>query len=427
VKVAVVTLGSAGDLHPFLAIARELQRRGHEVHVLTQQPYEAEVRGEGLAFIPVVTTEAHVRTMQHPLLWHPLHGFGVLWRHLAVPAIGPTCDALGTLGPAAGEPLFVLASPLAVGARFARERWPDAVHLLSIYTAPMAIRSTADPMFIGSWRVPNWCPVWLRRGFWSLLDRWKLEPLARPALTHWQRHWNTPPISTSTFAQWVHSPDGGVAMFPAWFAPPRESLRDRCITFAGFPLYRPTAQTTLSPELEQFLATQGRTAVIYPGSAALQSERMIHLGMTACRQLGLPCVVLARELTESSASEVLKSRATLHVTWTSLSELLKRCCVLIHHGGIGTCAQAMNTATPQLILASAYDQFENGARLEALGAAKFWNVTNATVEDIQRALQAPVLRSLRVSAQHLHAPKQTGQDAVDVACMQVDGPAERPN
>jgi UDP:flavonoid glycosyltransferase YjiC (YdhE family) len=27
-KIAVVTLGSAGDLHPFLAIGRELKQRG---------------------------------------------------------------------------------------------------------------------------------------------------------------------------------------------------------------------------------------------------------------------------------------------------------------------------------------------------------------------------------------------------------------
>jgi rhamnosyltransferase subunit B len=40
----------------------------------------------------------------------------------------------------------------------------------------------------------------------------------------------------------------------------------------------------------------------------------------------------------------------------------------VHHGGIGTTAEALRAGVPQLIVALAFDQFDNAARVEALGA-----------------------------------------------------------
>ena len=70
-KFAIVTLGSAGALHPFLAVARALVERGHVVHLLTQAPYESEVLAEGVQFMPVATLTEHDRTLRHPVLGHP--------------------------------------------------------------------------------------------------------------------------------------------------------------------------------------------------------------------------------------------------------------------------------------------------------------------------------------------------------------------
>ena len=416
-KIAVVTLGSAGDLHPFLAIGRELKQRGHDVYVLSQEPYEAEVLAEGLKFISVVSAKFHSRTMNHPQLWHPLHGFGVLWRHLAVPAIQPTCDALGALGAMNGERLVVLASPLAVGARFAKDRWPNSLRLISGYTAPMALRCDSDPMFLGSWRVPAWWPQGrLRRVLWSLLDRWKLEPLSRPALVHWQRTWGTPAIRGSVFGEWVHSPDGGLALYPSWFAPVPEQWRRRGVVTAGFPMYRASRQFHLQTELKQFLLAKGCVAVIYPGSASIHSEDLIRLGIEACRRAGLAFVVVARELSDTLRAEIAIRGDGEHVAWTSFASLLMHARVLIHHGGIGTCAQAIAAGSPQLILASAYDQFENGARIQELGVGKYWNLKTATVSKLQRALASQALLTMRQACPRNSELVQDTGAAVKTAC-----------
>ena len=50
------------------------------------------------------------------------------------------------------------------------------------------------------------------------------------------------------------------------------------------------------------------------------------------------------------------------------SQLLPRCAALVHHGGVGTTAQALAAGIPQLVMPMAHDQYDNGARVARLGA-----------------------------------------------------------
>jgi UDP:flavonoid glycosyltransferase YjiC (YdhE family) len=46
-----------------------------------------------------------------------------------------------------------------------------------------------------------------------------------------------------------------------------------------------------------------------------------------------------------------------------------RAAAVVHHGGIGTSAQALAAGAPQLVMPMAHDQPDNAARLERLGVA----------------------------------------------------------
>lgn len=379
-KFAIVTLGSAGDLHPFLAIARALVERGHEVHLLTQAPYESEVRAEGVEFEPIATQAEHDRTLGHPLLWHPLDGFGVLWRHLAVPAIGPTIEALARLS--VNGPLTVLASPLAVGARLARERWPGRIRLLSGYTAPMGLRNTADPMFIGAWRIPGWMPAAARRALWAAVDRWKLEPMARTALRRWTERLELDPMTGSLFGDALHSPDGGVALYPAWFAPVPPEWARRGVIQTGFPVFEPTRPAPV-PEAVASLVNEARPfVVVYPGSADQRAGTFVRRVAPAIRDLGMRALLLSRFHFEYGES----NSGVLQVDAAPLNYTLRDAAAFVHHGGIGSTAQALAVQVPQLILASAYDQFENGSRVEQLHQGRWQRGAHATQSSIRGAL-----------------------------------------
>lgn len=389
-RFALVTLGSAGDLYPFLALGRALRRRGHRVWLLTQAPYEGLVRAEGLEFLSIAPLAAHRRTVEHPLLWHPLHGFGVLWRHLAVPAIPRTVESLSQLTERHGAqgPLTVLASPLAVGARFARDRWPTSLRLLSIYTAPMGLRSLEDPLFVGPYQCPAWTPRWMRSMLWAALDRFKLEPMARRTLEAFQHRWATPALTSSIFGEWIHSPDGGMALYPSWFAKVPAAWRSRGVVQADdFPMFEPRPARVLPVPVTEFCQVHPRYAVVYPGSAGGNSHDFVQRLLPAFERMGIAVLALLPQLGSQTAPSLRTALPTLTACDIPLGPVLANATVFVHHGGIGSVAQGLRARVPQLILASAYDQFENGARVEALGAGHWHPLRRASPSRIGRSLR----------------------------------------
>jgi rhamnosyltransferase subunit B len=66
--------------------------------------------------------------------------------------------------------------------------------------------------------------------------------------------------------------------------------------------------------------------------------------------------------------------------------LLPRARALVHHGGIGTAAQAFAAGIPQLITPFAHDQFDNAARVERLGCG-FQMDSHASAEAMLESLK----------------------------------------
>jgi len=52
-RIVLTTVGSYGDLHPYIALGLGLLSRGHTVAIATSESYQAKVVAEGLQFSPV--------------------------------------------------------------------------------------------------------------------------------------------------------------------------------------------------------------------------------------------------------------------------------------------------------------------------------------------------------------------------------------
>lgn len=366
-RYLLVTLGSAGDLHPFLAVGRALATLGHDVEVMTNAPYEDAVRREGFAFSPLCSERDHRRTAEHPDLWHPIRGFGVLWRHLAVPAIEPVRARVLGMFDAASE-FRVLASPLAVGARIARMQ--REFRLCSLYTAPANLRSTSDPMYLGAWRVPSWLPRSMRGLLWRLLDWRKLEPMARPAVESTCRAAGVSRSHGSLFGEWIHSPDGGVTLFPPSFCDLQDDWPSH-VHSGNFPIFRASGDNDLPPALAAFLDGGQQPVAIFAGSApGAHGRTLLRDALIACRALGLRSIALGPAAVDVAADAGEDPEFIHRCAHAPLDLLLHRCLVFVHHGGIGSCAQGLRARIPQLIRPFAYDQFDNAARIEADGAGR---------------------------------------------------------
>jgi UDP:flavonoid glycosyltransferase YjiC (YdhE family) len=57
-----------------------------------------------------------------------------------------------------------------------------------------------------------------------------------------------------------------------------------------------------------------------------------------------------------------------HYPFAPFRKLLPLCGAIVHHGGVGTTAAALESGCPQLVLPLAWDQPDNAARVAGLGA-----------------------------------------------------------
>src|SRR4051812_31622002 len=110
--VALVAIGSHGDVHPFVGLGVRLRSRGHACTVLTNGHFEPLVRQAGLGFHALAGEEDYLNAIRDPDLWHPVKGFNAVAANI-LHLVRPTYDALAGLHAEHGDRLVAVSSSLA--------------------------------------------------------------------------------------------------------------------------------------------------------------------------------------------------------------------------------------------------------------------------------------------------------------------------
>ena len=100
----------------------------------------------------------------------------------------------------------------------------------------------------------------------------------------------------------------------------------------------------------------------------------------------------------------------VHFDYIPFSQILPRCAALIHHGGIGSTAQALAAGIPQLIMAMAFDQMDNAARVERLKAGYGLSRRQFRTRRVQTLL-AQLLKSNQMATRPRERSRQRVNDA----------------
>lgn len=237
---------------------------------------------------------------------------------------------------------------------------------MSVHLSPAIIRSVQNPPWIpplpASPRLPKWCS---RLTYWAvdlLVVDWHLTR----RLNAFRATLGLPPVRR-IFDGWMHSPDRVIGLFPPWFGPPAADWPPQTV-LTGFPLYDEADITPIDPQLEKFLDDGPPPIAFTPGSAMRHGQRFFTVAVRVCRMLGRRGLLVSRH-TEHVPAEL--GPEIRHVEYAPFSTLLPRCAAIVHHGGIGTSAQALAAGIPQLVVPMAHDQPDNAWRLQRLGVAEF--------------------------------------------------------
>ncbi len=113
-------------------------------------------------------------------------------------------------------------------------------------------------------------------------------------------------------------------------------------------------------------------------------RRFFEVGLSACERLGRRAVVATRFPGELPAALPDWAIARSYVPFT---DLMPRVAAVVHHGGIGTTAQALSAGVPQLVMPMSHDQPDNAARLRELGVGDFLYPGQFTPERVARKLE----------------------------------------
>src|SRR5205085_8943052 len=107
-------------------------------------------------------------------------------------------------------------------------------------------------------------------------------------------------------------------------------------------------------------------------------------------------------------------------------ELLPRCAALVHHGGIGTCSQALAAGIPHLVTPMAHDQPDNARRLQKLGVARSLPVKRFKPESAARLLRE-LLESRAVAAACAHVrDRMRHENGIAQSCDWIEALARLP-
>ena len=202
--------------------------------------------------------------------------------------------------------------------------------------------------------------------------------------------------------------DADIAFFPDWFASVPTPVRQ-----AGFPLFEDALVPAVPADLEAFLAAGPPPVVLTPGSFMRQARGFFAAGLKACAALNQRAILLTPYADQVPA---LPAWAR-HFPYVALQRLAPRAAALIHHGGIGTAAQGLRAGVPQLLAPLFFDQFDNAARLEALGVGR--RLTDAhDGEEMTAVLEAMLAPQVRERSRSLRAHFDEN-DPIATACDTV--------
>jgi sterol 3beta-glucosyltransferase len=360
-KIALIALGSRGDVQPYIALSQALQAAGHTIRLVTHESYETQATAHGVPFWPMA---GNVQEVLHSPEMRELMARGNIFeinaytaKHAQRAAMNWQRDGLAAC---AGMDLLVTGvGGLYLGLALAEKL---AVPLLQAHLFPFTPTAVFPaPLF----------PVWtgklgrtvtrlthhlLRQIMWQ--SSRKVDNLMRQQLQ----------LPQAPFTGPYHAPAAQhmpllYGFSPAVIAPPADWGAQTHIT--GY-WYLDEAQKWEPPaDLLRFL--HAGSPPVYIGFGSMVSHNLAET------------IALLTEATAQS-----QQRAIVSLDWGNLAEvalpehlyavgsvphdwLFKQVTAVVHHGGAGTTGAGLRAGVPNFIVPFFGDQMFWGERVAALG------------------------------------------------------------
>ena len=365
-------MGSLGDLHPFIALGRALRDLGVNAVIACSPEYRATVEAAGVAHHPLRPgfddMQRELGMDRAQLTRAVVKHSRFLFRKLVLPHLGAAYEDMMK---ATEDADLILSSSLAYAARLAAEK--RGIPRIAVVLQPMMFLSSYDPPAIHGaetlsalLRVMGPGPT--RLALWII--RKAVDVLFRPLRTL-RAELGLPPSAQNPLFEGQFTNDGAIGLYSRLLGDVQPDY-PHPTSIVGFATFDAEGGSSvgLEPALLAFLDAGPAPLVFTLGSLIVNSPgRFYRHGARAAAALRRRVVLLVGEQARGEFAH-WQSADVFIAAYAPHSALFPRAAAIIHHGGIGTLAQALRSGRPQLIVPYFADQPDNAARARRLGVAR---------------------------------------------------------
>lgn len=405
-RIALSTVGSTGDVQPFLALGKGLMARGHDVVALSHPLHAERFTKQGIPFRPcgpmIDQTEfnilldkmiAHRNPIQQvrSLLEDGLFKDGVPYYHDVKAALQDrdvaVCHMIDFLGQEAAMQLKI----------------PHASVILTHAIVPTRVSTPA--------LVPNLGPLnnfawWVMTLVLSGIDR---------SVSDYLRQFGGPSITVKRFA--TLSPHLNLIAASSRLAGVPNAELPQNIQCTG-PWILNEGEQPLPTDLLDFVARHPKPLIVSFGSmGGSRGPELSAIILAAIQKIGIPAIIQSgyAELGDAPLPEHV-----LRVGYLPHAQLFPLGGCILHHGGAGTTMAALRAGVPSAVVAFIADQPYFADRLRRLGVAPryLWS-HQLNAGRLTKMLQKAMHPGLYARAQALRA-EFLADNGVDAAIRLIE-------
>ncbi len=385
-KIIITTLGSDGDIFPFIGIGLELQKRGHSIIFLTSDYYREMIPKYGFTFIPI---DDYSDAEEMFTSVDPENMMDQFPKHLEYFITSPMKKVYEAIEKNYDKNTVLINWKLMAGAKIASEKFN--IPLVSIYLSPSQIRSVIEPPRYTFSKILPLLPKFVIRQGYIKMDQW-IDSLIKETINTFRTDVGLEQIETSML-DWLETPDRLLAVFPEWFGNLQKDWPAHSI-HTTFPLFVESKAGKNQEALEQFITHEKKPVVVTPGSQLAKAHEFFKVMTNIVKKLQLRGIFRTKyreQLPEDLGDTIL------HIEYADFEKLLPQSALIIHHGGIGTVAQAIKSGIPQIIIPWGLDQYDNAIRIKKLGIGDYIDPKKIDEKKISKKITR-LLESKQVAA-----------------------------
>ncbi|MBT3373041.1 MAG: glycosyltransferase family 1 protein [Rhodospirillaceae bacterium] len=383
--VLLSCVGTMGDLMPVLATGRLLIGAGHEVEIMANEVFRSAIEASGIAF-HAIGGRAEFDAFVGGAAWQDRDsGWAAFLREGIRPCLAPAARRVEEFAALHKDRCLIVPNNYSYGARWAARA--HGLPLVNLAIQPGMLRGMEPSQQLGKDLLPG-----------EKVSYWRAMRAAEDYLFHtYGRTGGGPTAGLGHLFQ-----DGGpnksdenfIGLFPYWFERPGDDWPAH-LHLSGFPLIDIGIVVPLAPEVEAFLKAGAPPVALFCGSFMQEATLFFQRGLDACRANGRRSLIISRYPEDLPAD---LPDDCLVVAQAPFSQLLPHFCAIIHHGGIGTIAQSMAAGLPQLVIPLRFEQPDNAACMQRLGAGRVVPLANSdqATEVFSDILVDPEIQNARI-------------------------------